>query len=161
MTVGEVMLETPKIVGSAVGLVTGAFVLSDRWLRHRPITSFKPIEDNDEGLFGLAVFNTSTEPIVVHAVECRPSGAMRVSYMADWRDVLDPDAKGIAIIDPKSQQVFTCIPLGFEALKANDLVKVTIRWSLTSSRWLRCPPIHLRNSVGRFDQIRTAKPPTA
>ena len=155
------MLEALKIVGSIVGLATGAFVLVDRFVRNRPMAYFRPPEHED-GELELVVFNTANEPIVVHGVECRPD-TMRVSYRDDWRDILDPDLKGGgAIIAPNSHKRFTCVEgIGWDAQKPGSWVRIVIRWSFTSWRWLPCVPVRVSNTVERLHQIKSAVRPSA
>jgi hypothetical protein len=156
------MLEALKTIGSLVGLATGAFVLVDRFLRHRPIAYFRPPKDDSDEM-RLVVHNTASEAIVIDAIRCRPP-TMVVSFSDDWRDLLDPDLENgcISIIAPHSEKSFPWVERpNWEKQKPEDRAQITIRWAFTSSRWLPLVPVRLRTTVGRLNQLRSATPPTA
>jgi hypothetical protein len=47
-------MEAIKLVGSVVGLITGAFVVYDRWAKSRPVASFTVITVPEQGTRKLA-----------------------------------------------------------------------------------------------------------
>ena len=153
-------IEVLKIVGSLTGFVAFVFLVVDRFARYRPIMEFRPPKDDDHSdTLGLAVYNTAKEAIVIDAIACSPDTS-RVSFRDDWRDILDPDWKdGIAIIAPATHKVFWWHPgTNWSHQKPEDKVRITIRWSFTSSRWYWLPPVKRTVTVGRLNQIINSKP---
>lgn len=114
----------------------------------------KPKDDEHGDTLGLAIYNTAKEAIVIEAVDCKPDTS-RVSFRDDWRDILDPDWKdGIAIIAPAAHKVFWWHPgANWSHQKPEDKVRITIRWSFTSSRWYWLPPVKRAVTVGRLPRL--------
>lgn len=144
-----------------MGLLTGIFVLVDRFLRHRPRVYFQPPKDDSDEWPRLVVCNTASEAIVIESIKCHPP-TMAVSFSDDLRDLLDPDLEEgrISIIAPNSQKAYPWIErITWEKQKPTDKIRLTVRWSFTKSGWLPLLPVRLTSIVGRLNQMRHAKPP--
>jgi hypothetical protein len=65
------IVEIIKLAGAIVGLVTGCFVVVDRFIRNRPMLYLEPTKDDPDYL-AVVVRNVAREPIVVESFKCRP-----------------------------------------------------------------------------------------
>jgi hypothetical protein len=152
-------LEFFKTVGALVGLVTGIFVVIDRFLRDRPIVDMRPHgSGGGRHPVQLVVTNVSKQSILIRRIDCKP-----VWLAASASEELGAIVRAAAgtqvrlVILPGETHTNYLITRGeWEDLKDEEAaVSVVVRWSFTSSTWLPQVPVWRRSTVGEFNALRT------
>src|SRR5262249_51928043 len=132
-------LEVLKTVGAFVGLLTGIFVVIDRFLRDRPLVDMRPHGSGGRGHpLQLVVKNVSKQSILIKGIDCKPD-ALRVSETEDLGAILSASAgqQPRRVIPPGERHVFYLITRGeWENLGDKEGVSIVARWSFTSTTWL-------------------------
>jgi hypothetical protein len=143
-----------KTVGSLVGLLTGMFVVFDRFVRNQPIVDVRPVHNAPQ--LELVITNVSNRSIVIRGIECQPD-ALAAAY-GDNIDATVRAAAGLparALMAPQEKKVFIVITRPtWDGLPTDMPVSIVVRWSFTGSTWLPQIPIRWRSSVEAVNELR-------
>jgi hypothetical protein len=138
-------METIKLVGSIVGLLTGLFVFFDRILRGRPIAYFTVRGEGESKEAVVCVRNASQHDILVFAVEASPSVYFFV-MKNDTRDVIKGAmGKLPQFILPRESDKDVFLGNFFENNVPKDLkpqkVRIKISWRRGNMTWVPQIPV--------------------
>jgi hypothetical protein len=151
------MLEVIKILGSIVGLLTGGFIVYDRFLRFRPVIWLRPMTFRR---IELHVRNLADEDLLVEEIGVRPP-SVTVAVGSEVGDTVRAAAgQPFSIIIPaKADMGFPIVTRPeFDTLPDETRLSFKLRWSLASSRWIWQKPVVLRVSRGQFRRLNDATP---
>jgi hypothetical protein len=155
------ILEAVKTVGSIVALITGVFIVIDRFYKDRPYVYLWPETPEltvGTPLLKIVVRNVSKEAIFIKSFRCSPP-AMYVSHGPTIRHMIAAAMRQPinAVIGPESEQKFEWFTTPeWDKLAPTDKTVIAMRWAFTRSGWIPQFPVHVRNRVEFLNKLRAS-----
>jgi hypothetical protein len=134
-------LEAFKVIGSAAGIITGAFLLYDRIVRNRPTVYLRPGKYRAE----VAVTNIASETILIEDVrvspqllQAAPGNDLRSTITAAAASVypnLAGDNRVFVVVDPLATRSLDLVILDdFEKAQDRDRVRIRCNGGIPDGR---------------------------
>jgi hypothetical protein len=145
------MIEAIKLIGSIVGLMTGTFVVYDRWAKSRPVASFTVIKQGTRELAAIRIINIGDYDIAIQNATVRPSVYFLTEDM-EVRSLLE-GAEGqepYFMLKPREEKQLIIVP-HYSDGTARDLTQQNVRfrfsWRRCNATWLPQIPVFVWTST--------------
>ena len=156
------IIETLKSVGSIVGLITGAFVVFDRFIRNQPFLSFEPRESNDKSI-ELRVHNVADEGLLIQRIVVEPRQLAAFAFGENVRATIEAaasmhnDDSRIAFVPAQSTSLLPMIVYSeWNNCPEDTKLNVVVHWRPSSSRFFWTRPIKICRTVGELKGLEKA-----
>jgi hypothetical protein len=148
------MIEEIKLVGSIVGLLTGAYAFWDRLLRGRPLAFIA--YDDQKRLLVLRIKNVSQIDVLIIGFDMKPRH-YRVSTGSSVREIADAivDAPSLSVITPGETKDFQFFESPKRAVEEHPFsrVRFVIRWRKANATWIRQIPVWVLTSKADLERM--------
>lgn len=155
------IVESVKLVGALVGLLTGFFVVADRVLLHRRIVTWHRTEHN----VGVSIKNSANESVLIEDILVSPDG-WAVAWSNERGDTVETAARAIKFEGEEPDPISFVLPADGErtfftvrreqTLPDQD-VKIRVRWRSCRNRWLPQLPVTLKANPAFFASLENAR----
>ncbi|GHD07694.1 hypothetical protein ACFOEZ_04115 [Tianweitania populi] len=152
----EEFWEVVKGIGAVVGLLTGAFVVWDRSMRHYPfaVVTARPMIPNGMNYHALLfIENPSPRPIILEWKNGAGPGQLRVAVDNSARGIIKSilEGRSTLVLDQKSTVELVLLkPSDYAELPADQTVTYEIGWQYAQPSLYK-PKRHLRGGIAKRD----------
>ena len=145
------MEELFKWIGSASGLLSGLFLLYDRYAKGRPIASFTVTEERTSKQARIRVTNVSEYDIAIIDATVKPQVYGLTDTMGT-RDLIEAAAgkRPSAILKPRENKELIIVPLFTDGVAREVIaqnVTFCLSWRRCNATWLPQIPVYVRTST--------------
>jgi hypothetical protein len=145
------MLEQLQTLGAILAVVTSIFIVVDRFLKERPIASFRI----QAGHPAIRIKNVAAVDVLIHQIRAEPKGLLRISRSTSIYDLLSTVIKGdtVAMLKPGEERTFILMGDGQSKLQdaPSQALRLRIVWRRCNRTWLPQIPVTASSST---DDIR-------